>query len=309
MKAHLPVPFHMNASGRTPMRETPPTPAKDIAASWRSRLRRQFSLVVRPRIEVGWASRCGTYHGHNQDAVLAVAPLFAVADGVGGGQAGELASSEMLAWCQALPPTLWRDARALTAHLPQADEALAARLRTLEPSGMSATTFVAAWLRPGGRCHVTHVGDARLLLGRLTGGALQWRQVTQDDTYAHLGESPPDDGKPDDPARMVGVGCIGNPPVQVLTLREGDQLILCSDGLHRFLDLPAIARRLALSEQAGEGLSVTAERLVADALAAASYDDISVVLVRLNPWAGARLQFWFAAASAIALAAVIAISW
>lgn len=306
MKAHLPVPFHINASGRTPMRETPP---KEIATSWGSRLRRQAMLAIRPRIEVGWASRCGTYHAHNQDAVFAVAPLFAVADGVGGGRAGELASSEMLAWCQALPPTLWRDANALTVHLPQADEALAARLRTLEPSGMSATTFVAAWLRPGGRCHVTHVGDARLLLGKRTGSALQWRQVTQDDTYAYLGESPPDGGKPDDPARMVGVGCIGNPSVQVLALREGDQLILCSDGLHRFVDVPAIARRLAQSEQAGESLYVTAERLVADAQASASHDDISVVLVRLNPWAGARLPFWCAAASTIALAAVIAISW
>lgn len=173
--------------------------------------------------------------------MLAAAPLFAVADGVGGGSAGELASSEMLAWCRLIEPAEWRSPDALAAKLRESDAALAAALERLSPGGRSATTFAGAWLRRSGRGVVAHVGDSRVLQLRPHHDAWRLTRLTLDQTYAALGEPAPEGGRPDDPARMVGVGAIGEPPVARLRLRETNWLLLCSDGLHRFVPEPTLA--------------------------------------------------------------------
>ena len=133
----------------TPLSPRATAPAPWIGtAAW---LRTQCRLARRPRIESGWASLRGAGHARNQDAVLAAAPLFAVADGVGGGSAGELASSQLLAWCRDIPPNAWRRPETLAARLREADAALAQALHALSPGGRSATTFAGAWLRADGR--------------------------------------------------------------------------------------------------------------------------------------------------------------
>ena len=269
------------------------TPAGPLA--W---LRGQWRLMQRPRLESGWASACGTGHARNQDAVLAAAPLFAVADGVGGGSAGELASSELLAWCRALAPADWRSAEALATRLRDADAALATTLESLSPGGRSATTFAGAWLRPDGRGLVAHVGDSRVLQVQPQRGAWRVTRLTQDQTYANLGEAPPEGGRPDDPARMVGVGAIGEPPVAPFRLRENDWLVLCTDGLHRFV--PEATLAAACRRGAGAPPEAVARRLVAAAARAGSRDDISVLLLRRNPRAGARAAFWWALAAVLA---------
>ena len=266
-------------------------------------LRQQWRLARRPRIESGWASVCGAGHARNQDAVLAAAPLFAVADGVGGGSAGELASSQLLAWCRDVQPSAWRRPDTLAAKLRQADSALADALRRLNPGGRSATTFAGAWLGPDGRGCIAHIGDSRILQLRPRRGEWQCSAMTVDQTYANLGETPPAGGQPDDPARMVGVGAAGDPAVARLRLRENEWLLLCSDGLHRFVPAPLLAARCRLG--AGSALQTLAQDLAQTALARGSRDDISVLLVRRNPVAGARAAFWLAAA-AVAVAAVIA---
>ena len=273
-------------------------------AAW---LRRQRRLVRRPRIESGWASVRGAGHARNQDAVLAAAPLFAVADGVGGGSAGELASSQLLAWCRDIPASVWRRPETLAARLREADAALAQALRALSPGGRSATTFAGVWLRPDGRGLVAHVGDTRVL--QLRPGRDAWRitRLTADQTYAALGEAPPPGSRPDDPARMVGVGAIGDPPVARLRLRENDWLLLCSDGLHRFVPEPALAALLAgmCRHDAAPPLHALAQRLAQAAAQAGSRDDISVLLVRRNPLGGARAGFWLAAAASVVMALLL----
>jgi serine/threonine protein phosphatase PrpC len=268
----------------------PPAPRHGMADG----LRAQWSLARRPRIESGWASVCGVGHERNQDAVLAAAPLFAVADGVGGGSAGELASSQMLAWCRAIAPADWRRPEALAAALRASDAALANALARLNPGGRSATTFAGAWLRRSGRGLVAHVGDSRVLHLRPRPGAWQLTRLTDDQTYAQLGEPPPDGSRPDDPARMVGVGAIGEPPVAPLRLRENDWLLLCSDGLHRYV--PEAALAAACQRAADAPLHAVAQQLAQAAAQAGSRDDISVLLVRLNPRGGARTPFWLALA-------------
>ena len=271
-------------------------------ADW---LRRQWLLARQPRIECGWASVCGAGHERNQDAVLAAAPLFAVADGVGGGSAGELASSEMLAWCRMIEPADWRSPKALAAKLRESDAALAGALERLNPGGRSATTFAGAWLRGNGHGVVAHVGDSRVLQLRPRPGAWRMTRLTTDQTYAYLDEVPPEGGRPDDPARMIGVGAIGEPPVERLRLRESDWLLLCSDGLHRFVPEPTLA---ALCQRAAATpLHDLAQQLAQAAVQAGSRDDISVLLVRLNPLGGARVPFWLGLAAST-IAAVVLIS-
>ncbi|MDP9932876.1 PP2C family protein-serine/threonine phosphatase [Variovorax paradoxus] len=278
-----------------------PAPRRSVA-DW---LRQQWALARRPRIESGWASLCGTGHERNQDAVLAAMPLFAVADGVGGGSAGELASSQMLAWCRTIQPADWHRPEALAAKLGEADTALASALERLSPGGRSATTFVGVWLRRSGRGLVAHVGDSRVLQLRPRSGAWEATRLTADQTYANLGEVPPVGSRPDDPARMVGVGAIGEPSVTRLHLRENDWLLLCSDGFHRFMSEPTLAA-LCKSE-ASVPLHGLAQLLAQAAARAGSRDDISVLLVRRNPSGGARVSFWLAlAASAIAALALLA---
>lgn len=279
----------------TPLVRQRTTPAARLgAADW---LRHQWLLACRPRLESGWASVCGAGHERNQDAVLAAAPLFAVADGVGGGSAGELASSEMLAWCRLIEPAEWRSPDALAAKLRESDAALAAALERLSPGGRSATTFAGAWLRRSGRGVVAHVGDSRVLHLRPRHDAWRLTRLTLDQTYATLCEPAPEGGRPDDPARMVGVGAIGEPPVAHLRLRENNWLLLCSDGLHRFVPEPTLA---ALCQRAAAApLQEVAQQLAQAAVQAGSRDDISVLLVRLNPLGGARIAFWLALAASL----------
>lgn len=291
----------------TPLRDLPHPPpalAQRLSQGWRAQWRR----LRRPAIESGYASLCGSHHGRNQDAVLAHAPLFAVADGVGGGSAGELASSQLLAWCRDIAPTIWRDAAALAQRLQAADAVLAERLRDLHTQGPSATTFAGAWLDAKGRGHIAHVGDARILLGQPgppVPPGWQVRAITQDQTYAHLGEAPPPGGSPDDPARMVGVGVIGLPPVATIHLAEGQWLMLCSDGAHRFLPPTLIAALWAQAERRAAPLGAVAQQLAQAAQAAGSRDDISVLLVRRNPRWGLRRAAWWVLAGALALVALL----
>ena len=273
-------------------------------ADW---LRQQLGLASRPRIECGWASLCGAGHERNQDAVLAAPPLFAVADGVGGGSAGELASSQMLAWCRTIPPADWRRPEALAAKLRESDAELASALERLSPGGRSATTFAGVWLGRGGRGTVAHVGDSRVLQLRPRRGPWLVTRLTLDQTYANLGEQHPKGGQPDDPARMVGVGAIGDPPVQRLRLRENEWLLLCSDGLYRFV--PEAALAALCQRSAAELLQDLAQQLAEAALQAGSRDDISVLLVRRNPLYGARIPFWLAlVASVISALTLLAVT-
>lgn len=263
-------------------------------------LRRQWRLICRPRIESGWVSVCGVNHARNQDAVLAAPPLFAVADGVGGGRAGELASSQMLAWCSDIPPGAWRRPEDLATALRLADGAVADALQRLNPGGRSATTFAGAWLGRDGRGCIAHVGDSRILQLRPSRGVWEIDQLTADQTYANLGEDPPRGGQPDDPARMIGIGAMGEPCVARLRMRENDWLLLCSDGLHRYVPAPILASMC--QRDASAELHALAQRLVTAAQVHGSRDDISVVLVRRNPRAGVRAPFWVALAAVLALA-------
>jgi PPM family protein phosphatase len=240
-----------------------------------------------------YASETGADHAHNEDCCSHVPsaelPAFCgVADGVGGGAHGEIASSTLLAHCARAPREVYRDLAKLADWVSRADaEVRAAIARRTERAG--AATLSAAWFPARGAAHVVNVGDCRVyqLKPRRLQCAIE--RITQDQTYAALGQRPPVHGSADDPARMVGAGAVGTPVVVRVRVRERELLLLCSDGVHKFVadtEIADIVRR-GLAER--QPLKAICTALVAAAKRNGSHDDASALLVQRRPWFGARL--------------------
>jgi protein phosphatase len=131
--------------------------------------------------------------------------------------------------------------------------------------------------------------------------------LTEDQTYAHFKRSPPPGGQANDPACMAGVGAVGDPPVLRARLAEGESLLLCSDGLHKFVPDADLAAAVAAGLQQNAALRQICLRLVETAQRNGSHDDISALLIRRTPWLGASLSYWLALLAALGLA--LSLSW
>jgi len=196
--------------------------------------------------------------------------------------------------CAAAPIAVYCDAKKLAGWLQQGDavvrEAIARR-----SNRPGASTLVAAWFLSNGRAHVANIGDCRAyhLSPRLWNG---WRikQLTVDQTYANLGRPRPPQGSPHDPACMAGVGAVGTPGILSVRLREGELLLLCSDGLHKFVDDKTLMEYCAEGMRREASLSEICRVLVEAAKRNGSHDDISALLVFRHRWYGAGLGYWLA---------------
>ncbi len=217
----------------------------------------------------------------NEDSLLARSPLFVVADGMGGAQAGEVASKIAAdTFAEGLGDTSEpeRDlaARALVAN---------SRIHELshedaEHAGMG-TTLTAAYVAPA-EVAIAHVGDSRAY--RLRDGELE--RLTDDhslvDELLRQGKITPAEAL-DHPQRSVITRALGpEPAVEVDTrsyvARSGDVYLLCSDGLTTMLPEARIAEIM----QAQPRLRAAGEALVAAANAAGGRDNITVILFRLE---------------------------
>jgi PPM family protein phosphatase len=243
-------------------------------------------------LESAVRSDVGPVRTNNEDAAYASPRLVAVADGVGGAAAGEVASRAAIDALVAL------DKRRLDRPLPDALRAAiadgnerigfiaACRPRT---AGMS-TTLTAVALGDDGYA-VANVGDSRTYL--LRDGVL--RPLTRDDSLVQRlldsGAITPDEARGHPQRSLVVEALDGDPgrtPPEVATLRArpGDRLLLCSDGLTDYARDDAIAAALEIEDRAA-----AAERLVALALDAGARDNVSVVVADVvaregaSPWA------------------------
>lgn len=244
---------------------------------------------------LAWAQCIGAGHLHCEDSIrhrlYPAAPArpdampgtgraaiaVAVADGVGGGARGDVASRALAEHCSTdLPAALVPDLDGLQAWLGLSEARVQQALRRVT-FGEGASTLVAAWLGADGSGLLHHVGDARAY--RLTPGAAA-QALTTDHSYFNLGLPPPAPGRQDDPARMVGTNTMGEPVLMPLQLAPGETLLLCSDGLYRHVTTSAMAGALANTDQT---LMQQAEQLVRQALAGGSRDDISVLLLQADP--------------------------
>jgi PPM family protein phosphatase len=234
------------------------------------------------------ASEAGTGHARNEDCCSHVPsaerPGFCgVADGVGGGAHGEIASSALLAHCAKALKETYCDPRKLVDWLTRADahvrEAVARR-----SDRPGAATLAAAWFPSQRTAYLLNVGDCRIyqLKPRKDGYAIQ--RLTIDQTYASFAQRPPPDGRPEDPARMVGAGAVGIPPVVKTQIGSRELLLLCSDGVHKFVSDDEISAVVSRGLKDGRSLKAICRALVHTAKQNGGDDDASALLVLRRPW-------------------------
>ena len=231
-------------------------------------------------VDYAIATHAGRVRRKNEDAYFAEPPLFAVADGMGGALAGELASRIAV---QALSELVEEgsDEQRLAATVRLANRRVAERA-TSDPraSGMG-STVTAALVGPRSVAFA-HVGDSRAYLWR--GGALT--RLSDDHSlvaeWVKAGALAPEEAALH-PQRSVITRALGADwQVDVDTwttpTRAGDVILLCTDGLTGFVDEAAIASTLAENHD----LDVAVNALVDAANAAGGEDNITAVAMRLE---------------------------
>lgn len=233
-------------------------------------------------LQFGQASDFGKVRTNNEDAMGSFIPisrhqarshgfLFAVADGVGGMDLGEVASTTAVSVLTEEFPKAQSDTM-LISLLPRliqyANAAVHDKTLEMEYRGKKmATTIVACALRYD-QAIVSHVGDSRCYLVR-NGTA---RQLTQDHTLVyeqHKMGLITDEEIPSSDARHVLVRSLGpelfvTPDTTAVTLQAGDVLLLCTDGVHDEVpeDLIAeIASQKASAEEIARELVLKAVEL------------------------------------------------
>jgi serine/threonine protein phosphatase PrpC len=228
------------------------------------------------RIVAGVATDVGRVREGNEDAFVVEPPLYAVADGMGGARAGEVASQLALA-------TITEMQKAGTASLEdevrEANRIVFARAGEDERYAGMGTTLTAVLASPEA-IHLAHVGDSRAYL--LRAGAL--RQLTRDHTLVErmvqAGEITPTEADVH-PHRNVLLRALGTEPkVEVdaddVGLLEGDRILLCSDGLTTMVAEDQILTILGATVGQPQD---AADRLVRAANRAGGIDNTTVIVL------------------------------
>lgn len=230
------------------------------------------------RLDAGVSTDVGPYRDVNQDAAFAASWGAAVADGVGGGPAGDLASAALVHRLVAGGPAV-DDGDHLATRLRGANWDLGARVRRDPDLAGMATTFTGLWLDSDGRLLLAHTGDSRAYL--LRQGHLI--RQTRDDSYV---QALVDQGLVSaaeamtHPRRNIITASLRGDATDLVRVTEripldGDRWLLCSDGVSDYLPDDLTARYLAL----GEDVDTTADAIVAAALEAGSRDNVTAVVV------------------------------
>lgn len=227
----------------------------------------------------------------NEDACSIRADLgfFALADGMGGHAAGEVASQMAVdriteEYLAAGSDLLAADAleAALVAATDAANRAIFERSqREMDKAGMGTTLTTLALVPREKSYRIAHVGDSRAY--RLRADTLQ--QLTTDHTWVQqqcqLGRMSPSAARHHPFSNIVtrALGIRADVDVDVVrgNVRPGDIFLLCSDGLTGVLDDPEVGGILAEAETA----HIAVERLIDAANAAGGPDNITAVVVRI----------------------------
>jgi PPM family protein phosphatase len=224
----------------------------------------------------------GRRRRHNEDAFVAEPPLFAVADGMGGAQAGELASSLAAAALKDSQEPGGGGEGRVDELIQQANRRVYERQsQDAAASGMGTTMTVA--LVEDGRVAFGHVGDSRAYLIR--GGALE--QLTEDHSLVaelvRSGKLSPEEAE-GHPQRSVITRALGtDPDVDVDTFsietKPGDLFLICSDGLTTMVDNETILEEVTRNRH---DLKSAAKALVRAANKGGGEDNITVVFFEIG---------------------------
>ncbi len=233
------------------------------------------TLAVRYAVQ----SDIGLQRQDNEDAAYAGARLLAVADGMGGHAAGEVASAAVIDALRPLDTQV--PAGELLNALDHAVRRAGSALRDMvqaNPSLQGMGTTLTALLWSGSQLGLVHIGDSRAYLVR--GGEVF--QITHDHT---LVQSLLDDGKitaseaTSHPQRSLLLRAIAadnspEPDLQLREARAGDRYLLSSDGLHQVAAPEAIARILVTVSDPDQA----ARDLVALAIDSGGPDNITCIV-------------------------------
>ncbi|HEX3737431.1 MAG TPA: Stp1/IreP family PP2C-type Ser/Thr phosphatase [Solirubrobacterales bacterium] len=228
-----------------------------------------------------YATDTGRQRSANEDSVFVRAPLFVIADGMGGAQAGEVASKAAAeSFDRALPEG--PPEQVLRETIEGANRTIHALARK-DPNlaGMGTTTTAAILDQEAEEVAIGHVGDSRAY--RLRRGKLE--RLTRDHSLVEemrrkgqLTEAQAEDH----PQRSIITRALGPEPevevdLQTVPAQAGDIFLICSDGLTTMLDDEHIERLLA---RAGS-MPNAVRALVDEANRAGGRDNISVVAFKL----------------------------
>ncbi|HEX7278410.1 MAG TPA: Stp1/IreP family PP2C-type Ser/Thr phosphatase [Solirubrobacterales bacterium] len=224
----------------------------------------------------------GRQRNANEDSFFTKAPLFVVADGMGGAQAGEVASKAAAeSFAHDLPSA--PPERVLEETIEGANRTIH-ELARKDPglAGMGTTTTAAIVDLDAGEVAIGHVGDSRAY--RLRGG--KFEQLTRDHSLVEemrrKGQLT-DAQAEDHPQRSIITRALGPEPevqvdLQTVPAQDGDVFLICSDGLTTMLDDDEIARILLRATS----LTSAVRALVDEANRAGGRDNITVVAFRLE---------------------------
>lgn len=254
---------------------------------------------IQPRLKVGWATNVGKVRRHNEDAALIITAahdsgdalptfgLFVLADGMGGHQAGEVASSLAARTVahhimrQLYLPTLVNQERG--ADQPALNEVLVdavqAANRAVADRVPGAGTTLTCALLLGPRAYIAHVGDSRAYI--FTEDGLD--QITHDhslvDRLIELGQLTRDEAaihpQKNVLYRAVGQSGLLEVDTYVRTIPHGGRLLLCSDGLWS----TASEAEMTDIVKTTSSLQAACESMVAAANQAGGPDNITAILV------------------------------
>jgi serine/threonine protein phosphatase PrpC len=224
----------------------------------------------------------GRQRNANEDSLFTAAPLFVVADGMGGAQAGEVASKAAAeSFAQELPAA--PPEQVLEQTIEGANRTIH-ELARKDPSlaGMGTTITAAIVDLETEEVAIGHVGDSRAY--RLRGG--RFEQLTRDHSLVEemrrKGQLT-DAQAEDHPQRSIITRALGPEPevqvdLQTVPAQNGDVFLICSDGLTTMLDDEKIAHVL----DRATSLQSAVRALVDEANRAGGRDNITVVAFRLE---------------------------
>lgn len=227
------------------------------------------------------ATHTGNVRERNEDACLVRNDLglWAVADGMGGHDAGDVASRTLVAALDAIerPDAALDLLKACEAQIFRANEEILALSRA-RGSGTIGTTAAVLLIRDA-HYACLWAGDSRVYL--ISCGAI--RQLSRDHTEAEelvaTGTLSRDEAE-HWPQNVItrAIGVVADCELEIVSgpVQAGDVFVLCSDGLTRHLDSDEIHHHASIQSAAA-----ACEAMVAEALARGGLDNVTVVVVRL----------------------------
>lgn len=243
-------------------------------------------------LSVAVRSEIGLKRKNNEDAYGAFPShgIWCVADGMGGGDDGEIASAAVVqsveSFCKEhpMPPegafTAWDVSRGVTAAVNSASSWIfrRAQAKRLKGCGSTFAGVVFDATRPSNAL-VMHAGDSRVY--RIRGKEI--RQITKDHSAAELvGVKKESDLNPMFRGmilRAVGIAETVEVDVTPMDVRKGDVVLVCSDGLSRMIP---DKKTLSIIRENHDDLNRAADRLIKAVYSAGAVDNVTAVLISVH---------------------------